>query len=228
MTPSLDGRRFHEADRVLHFREDREGTLTGTYAGGSVVAGALTGRRDGRDVTFGWTQIERNGLRTTGRADARVEVLDDGRLRLHESWQVDSAPAEGTAVLEELPGPRWVRSRVAHPTASIAAAQQFYGGVLGLACDGPYQDTPLEMLFVELPGGAQLELTAGGEEPLPGTRDDLLVLYVPTAGDVAGLRARLEAAGVALERPANPYWERMGVTVRDPDGRLVVVAHTPA
>lgn len=226
MIPSLDGRRFAEADRVLAFREDREGTVTATYAGGSVVAGTLAGRRDGRDLEFGWTQIERNGLVTTGSCTARLELLDEGRLRVHESWT--TAKATGTSVLEELTGPRWLRTRVAHPTASIQAAVSFYGDLLGLAVDGPHPATPYELLFVGLPGGAQLELTAGGELPLPATRDDLLVLYVPTAADVAALRERLVAAGVPLEAPLNPYWDRMGVTVRDPDDRLVVIAQLPA
>lgn len=226
MTPSLDGRRFLEDDRVLAFREDREGTVTGTYAGGSVVAGTLVGRRDGRDLEFGFSQIERNGRVTVGRCEARVEVLPDGLLRLHETWEV--VGTTGTSVLQELPGPRWVRSRVAFPTRSIAAAIAFYGDLLGLPHDGPHPATPYELVFFELPSGAQLELTAGGEQPLPATRDDLLVLYVPAPSDVALLGERLAAAGVATEEPLNPYWGLMGVTVRDPDGRLVVVAHLPA
>ena len=225
MTPSLEGRRFAEADRVLAFREDREGTVTATYAGGSVVAGTLAGRRDGADLEFGFSQIERNGVVTAGSAEARLEVLDDGRLRVHETWRV--AGTTGTSVLEELPQTRWVRTRVAHPTRSLDAAVALAGGLLGLPYDGPHPATPYDIVFFELPGGAQLELTAGGPEPVPATEDDLLVLYVPTAADVAVLRDRLSGAGVALETALNPYWERMGVTVRDPDGRLVVVAQLP-
>ncbi len=228
MIPSLDGRRFAEGDRVLDLREDREGTITATYAGGSVLAGSLAGRRDGADLSFGFTQVERNGVVTSGRAEARLELLPDGRLRVHESWTVDPGGWTGTSVLEELSGPRWVRTRVAHPTADLSAALAFYTGVLGFAVDGPHPATPYEIAFVALPGGAQLELTAGGDQPLPTTRDDLLVLYVPAASDVDALRLRLLAAGVAPEPALNPYWDQMGCTVRDPDGRLVVVAHLPA
>ena len=225
MTPSLEGRRFAEADRVLVFHEDREGTVTATYAGSPVVAGTLSGRRDGADLEFGFSQIERNGVITTGQAVARLELLDDGRLRVHESWRVDAVA--GTSTLEELPGSRWVRTRVAHPTASIDAAIAFYGDLLGFPVDGPHPATPYELVFVDLPGGAQLELTAGGELPVPATGDDLLVLYVPTAADVEEVRERLRAAGVSAETPLNAYWSRMGITVRDPDGRLVVVAQLP-
>ena len=215
MTPSLDGRRFAGG---LSLREDREGVVTGTYAGGPVVAGTVVGRRDGRDLSYAYAHLTSSGLSETGLVEARVEALPDGSVRL----------VLADAVLEELPGPRWVRVRVAHPTASIAAAVDFYGGLLSLPVDGPYDSAPYRLVFFALPGGGQLELTEGGPAPVPATADDLLVLYVPTAADVAAVRARLEAAGVALLPAHNPYWERMGVTVADPDGRLVVVAHLPA
>lgn len=221
MTPSLDGRRFVEADRELALREDREGTVTGRYDGGSVVAGTLAGRRDGRDLSFGWSQIERNGAVTTGQCSGRLELLADGRLRVHVSG------VSGWSELEELPGRRWLRTRIAHPTASVSAVIAFYRDLLGFPVDGPHDATPYELLIVDLPGGAQLELTAGGEAPLPSTQDDLLVLYVPTGAEVAVVRERLVAAGVGLEVALNRYWERMGVTVRDPDGRLVVIAQLP-
>ena len=130
-------------------------------------------------------------------------------------------------VLEELPGPRWVRVRVAHPTRSIAAAVEFYGGLLSLPVDGPYDSAPYRLVFFALPGGGQLELTEGGPDPVPATADDLLVLYVPTAADVAEICAPARGRRRGAAARHNPYWERMGLTVRDPDGRLVVVAHLP-
>ena len=226
MTPSLDGRRFTEAGRVLLFREDREGSVTATYRGGSVTAGTLAGRRDGVALVFGFSQVKDNGVVTVGTARARLELLEDGRLRVHESWDV--AGTAGTSVLEELDGPRWVRSRVAHPSASLQAAAGFYGGVLGLALDGPHDAAPYELLIVDLPGGAQLELTSGAAAPVPATVEDLLVLFVPTRTEVGQLREAVVSAGVELVHVQNPYWAAVGFAVRDPDGRLVVIAHTPA
>ena len=218
MSYSLEGRRLG-ADGVLwSLREDREGAVRGTYAGGSISAGSLVGQRDGRDLSYAWSQIERNGVTSAGTGEARLEVTPDGLLRV--PW--------GALVLQELPGPRWVRVRVAHPTRSIPDAIAFYGGLLQLEHDGPHPATPYELVFFALPGGAQLELTAGGPLPVEGTADDLLVLYVPTPADVEDLRARVLAAGVELVPALNPYWERNGFTVLDPDGRLVVVAHLPA
>ena len=226
MTPSLDGRRFG-GPQTTSLREDREGIVTGTYAGGPVVAGTLAGRRDGRDLSYAFAHLTASGLNVTGTCEATVEAVPDGTVRLHESF-VMSDGQSGTAVLEELPGPRWVRVRVAHPTRSIAAAVGFYSGLLSLPADGPYDSTPYRLVFFGLPGGGQLELTEGGPEPVEATADDLLVLYVPTAAEVAGVRETLATAGVPVVPAHNPYWERMGVTVRDPDGRLVVVASLPS
>lgn len=225
MTPSLDGRRFG-GPQTTSLREDREGIVTGTYAGGPVVAGTLAGRRDGRDLSYAFAHLTSAGQSVTGTCEARVEALPDGSVRLHETYAMQPG-GSGTAVLEELPGPRWVRVRVAHPSRSLEDAVAFYGGLLSLPVDGPYDSAPYRLVFIGLPGGGQLELTEGGPAPVPATVDDLLVLYVPTAADVAAVRDALVDAGVALERAHNPYWQQMGVTVRDPDGRLVVVAQLP-
>ena len=220
--PSLEGRRFAAGDVVFAFREDREGLVTGTFSGGAVAVGSFAGRRDGRDLSWAWSSLGRNGVTSVGRDDVRLAVSDAGTLTL--PW--------GSEVLSELPGPRWLRTRVAHPSGSLDACADFYGSVLGLDVDGPHVATPYDVLFVSLPGGAQLELTSGGAlpvpVPVPATGDDLLVLYVPRAEDVAELRTRVEAAGASLVAADNPYWERMGFTVLDPDGRRVVVAHLPA
>ena len=218
MTWSLDGRRFTADSAVWSFREDREGVLTGTYEGGRVRSGSVVGRRDGRDVSYAWSQLGHNGATTSGTGESRLQRGDRGLLEL--PW----APL----VLSEVPGPRWVRARVAHPSRSLSAAIAFYGDLLELPYDGPHVATPYDLVFFALPGGSQLELTAGGPEPVPGTADDLLVLYVPTPDDVGALRSRVTAAGAGLVPALNPYWERTGFTVRDPDGRLVVVAHLPA
>lgn len=224
--PSLDGRRFG-GPQTTSLREDREGIVTGTYSGGSVVTGTVAGRRDGRELSYAFAHLTSSGLTVAGTCEATVEALPDGTVRLHESFAMSDGQS-GTAVLEELPGPRWVRVRVAHPTRSIEAAVEFYAGLLSLPVDGPYDSAPYRLVFFALPGGGQLELTEGGPEPVAATADDLLVLYVPTAADVAVVRETLTAAGLPLVPAHNPYWERMGITVRDPDGRLVVVASLPA
>jgi len=50
------------------------------------------------------------------------------------------------------------------------------------------------------------------------------VLYVGSEQEVARL---VERSGAPVVPSANPYWDRVGVTITDPDGfRVVLVAGT--
>lgn len=73
--------------------------------------------------------------------------------------------------------------------------------------------------FFALPGGGELELTAGPVEPAEGTEEDLLVLYVRTLDEVRSIGEGLVSAGVRTVAPTNPYWNRFGQKYLDP-GRL--------
>lgn len=120
--------------------------------------------------------------------------------------------------------------RIARPSRDLDAAAAFWTEGLGLdvlwrtTADGTSGHHSL--LMVGWPDAAwHLELThdpAAPVEPRP-TADDLLVVYLD--GDVpADLLARLEAHGGTRVPAHNPYWDEWGVTVRDPDGYLLVLS----
>ena len=101
----------------------------------------------------------------------------------------------------------------------------FYRDLLGLAfCGGFENHDGYNGVFFALPGGGELELTSGPAEPRPGTEEDLLVLYVDTVDEAISMAERLAAGGVPLVPSANPYWNRWGRTLLDPDGHRVVIA----
>jgi catechol 2,3-dioxygenase-like lactoylglutathione lyase family enzyme len=167
-------------------------------------------------VTFSYSQLTSSGTLDSGHSTDRIEVLEDGRLRLHESWEWDSRSGSGESLLEELPGPRWVRGRVVRGCASPEVSAEFYGGRLGLSLDGPHVD----LLLVALPGGGSLELSVYA--PVPSS--DLLVLYLASSAEVPALVASAELSPVPS---ADPYWSRYGVTVLDPDGHRIVLTAPP-
>lgn len=72
-----------------------------------------------------------------------------------------------------------------------------------------------------------LELTVerGHDAGRAPTRDNLLVFYLPEAGEHAAAIARMRAHGHEPVRSANPYWDRHGCTFEDPDGYRVVLVH---
>jgi hypothetical protein len=98
--------------------------------------------------------------------------------------------------------------------------------VAGLGLDVLWRSGPEEtaMLAVGLPGaGWHLELVADGTVPTP-TEEDLLVLYLGAPVDDTDL-ARLVGAGGRVVPARNPYWDRWGTTVVDPDGYRLVLSH---
>jgi hypothetical protein len=76
------------------------------------------------------------------------------------------------------------------------------------------------------PGASwHLELVHAAEEGFPApapTEEDLLVLYLEGRVDEGLLERCVEAGGERCVA-RNEYWERWGVTVRDPDGYRVVL-----
>ena len=72
------------------------------YSGGAVRLGFLVGTTDGAELHMRSTHVDTAGATTTGASTGRIERLDDGRVRLHETWVWDSRAGSGTSVLEEV------------------------------------------------------------------------------------------------------------------------------
>jgi hypothetical protein len=87
------------------FRYTQAGDLVhATYTGGTVRLGYRVGTRHGNHLEFRWAEVLTTGETRCGRADARLEVLPDGRVRLHELWSVDApgSRTEGVGVADEM------------------------------------------------------------------------------------------------------------------------------
>lgn len=78
--------------------------LTATYAGGSIVSGHLIGLVDAQgNINMRYHQVNQKGELMTGICQSRPEVLANGKLRLHETWQWTSGDhSKGTSVVEEM------------------------------------------------------------------------------------------------------------------------------
>jgi hypothetical protein len=106
----MDGRVLRAAGAVAggqvtpetEFRFRQSGDLVwGRYSGGQVRLGFFVGTSDGQTLTFRYTQLDTLGDTASGSTVDRIEVLPDGRVRLHEAWTWDSRDGSGTSVLEE-------------------------------------------------------------------------------------------------------------------------------
>jgi hypothetical protein len=85
----------------LRFRQS-EDLVWGRYSGGAIRLGFFVGTSDGATVRFRYTHVDEAGRTASGESVDRIEVLADGRVRLHESWRWDSREGSGTSVLEEV------------------------------------------------------------------------------------------------------------------------------
>lgn len=118
-----------------------------------------------------------------------------------------------------------IASRVARPARDLARSVEFYRDRLGLTHSGGFRDHDgYDGEFFALPGGGELELTAGPVPPREWSDEDLLVLYVADRSALERWARTLSEHGVESVPAANPYWNRNGHTVLDPDGYRVVIA----
>lgn len=89
---------------IFHYRQ--EGTIVwGTYSEGTVQMGTFLAKVDAEghlDLRFQHVDIE--GSISTGRSDSRLTVLDDGRYRIEETFELirpDGSLYHGFSVVEE-------------------------------------------------------------------------------------------------------------------------------
>ncbi|MGZ5847485.1 MAG: VOC family protein [Ramlibacter sp.] len=117
--------------------------------------------------------------------------------------------------------------RLARPCSDLARAERMYVAGLGWQVLGRFEDHEgFDGVMLGTPGGAwHLEFTRSrlhAVRPSP-TPEDLLVLYMPSAGEWRTRCEAMAAAGFCAVRSLNPYWDRQGRSFEDPDGYRVVL-----
>ena len=85
---------------MFEYHEAADGTVFGTYAGGYIRLGFLVGIRERDQVSFRYSHVTEDRI-ASGHCRSRIEVLSDGRLRLHERWTWDYQAGSGSSILEE-------------------------------------------------------------------------------------------------------------------------------
>jgi len=106
-TPQLklvsDGR--SQTDDGTIFKYEQTGAMVvATYSGGSIRFGHLLGQVQEDDkLVFRYHHIDSDGELRTGRCTTTPEVLESGKLRLHERWQWTCGDrSSGRSILEEI------------------------------------------------------------------------------------------------------------------------------
>ncbi len=120
--------------------------------------------------------------------------------------------------------------RLARPSQDLSAARRFWVDGLGLEVlweTGSEAEGGHALLMVGVPGGSwHLELVddpAAHAEARPGP-EELLVLYLGAQFDPEMVEKLVTRGGTRVTS-RNPYWDRWGVTIEDPDGYRLVLSH---
>jgi hypothetical protein len=116
--------------------------------------------------------------------------------------------------------------RIARPTNDIGMILQFYRDGVGLDLLGEFHDhdgfdgvmlgkanAPYHLEFTQLKGHVVARAP---------TQDNLLVFYLPDAGDYQRALARMKTQGFDAVPAFNPYWDLNGATFEDGEGYRVV------
>lgn len=123
-----------------------------------------------------------------------------------------------------------VQVRIARPTHQLQRVVQFYRDGIGLNIIGSFEGhAGYSGVMLGLPGNPyHLEFTdhVDGSPCYAPSRDNLLVLYIPDKEAIERIVKRLEGMGYPQVPPENPYWEKQGVTIEDPDGWRIVLMST--
>jgi catechol 2,3-dioxygenase-like lactoylglutathione lyase family enzyme len=123
-----------------------------------------------------------------------------------------------------------VQFRVARPTNQLDKIITFYKDGLGLEIIGSFKDhAGYDGVMFGLPDADyHLEFTQhknGGSYP-PPSEDNLLVFYIPDKEARDRIARNLHEMGFPSVPPENPYWEKNGITIEDPDGWRIVLMNT--
>jgi GNAT superfamily N-acetyltransferase/catechol 2,3-dioxygenase-like lactoylglutathione lyase family enzyme len=120
--------------------------------------------------------------------------------------------------------------RIARPTQRLGDVVAFYRDIVGLDVLAEFRDHDGfdGAMLGQRGAGVHFEFThEHGGAPLPEASPEALVVLYFDEDDWRAMTQRLDAGGVRGVASRNPYWDRHGVTLEDPDGYRVVLHRGP-
>lgn len=93
-----------ETSNETLFHYQQVGTvLTSSYSGGKIIMGHLIGIVDPNGIIdMRYHQVNEKGELMTGKCTSTPEILENGKIRLHESWEWTSGDySKGSSIIEE-------------------------------------------------------------------------------------------------------------------------------
>ncbi len=91
------------SETVFRYKQDGN-VLTSEYSGGKIIKGHLIGLVDGKgNIDMRYHQVNEKGRLMTGKCISKPEILENGKIRLHENWEWTSGnKSKGQSIIEEV------------------------------------------------------------------------------------------------------------------------------
>ena len=96
------------SDTIFHYHQKGD-LVWAEYAGGEVVFGTLIAKVLENDcLEMRYQHLNEQGELMTGVCKSMPEVLENGKIRLHEKWQWKSGDfSKGESIVEEIKQNKW-------------------------------------------------------------------------------------------------------------------------
>lgn len=91
------------SETIFHYKQTGN-VLTAEYSGGRIKLGHLIGLVDENgNIDMRYHQINHQDELMTGICKSKPEILENGKIRLHENWQWTSGDSsKGQSIIEEI------------------------------------------------------------------------------------------------------------------------------
>ncbi|MFS4466627.1 n-acetylglutamate synthase [Maribacter sp. 2210JD10-5] len=102
--PLKSSKNAETSEETIFCYKQENHIVTSEYSGGAIVKGHLMGTIDAEGVIeMCYHQINTAGDLMTGRCTSKPELMTNGKIKLHETWQWTSGDkSKGNSVLVEI------------------------------------------------------------------------------------------------------------------------------
>ncbi|WP_296700202.1 n-acetylglutamate synthase [Algoriphagus sp.] len=103
-SPIINSENGETSSETLFHYKQKENILTCEYTGGKIIKGHLIGIvNESGEIEMRYHQVNTSGELMTGICKSVPEVQENGKIRLHETWQWTSGDfSKGASVLDEI------------------------------------------------------------------------------------------------------------------------------
>ena len=121
--------------------------------------------------------------------------------------------------------------RIARHTDNLNSITDFYTQILGLTILGNFENHDnYDGVFLGKKGlDWHLEFTTSPEKSQHQfDEDDILIFYPISSAEYENILNQIELNNISVIKAKNPYWNKNGVTIKDPDGFNVIISDLKA